>query len=212
MRVAELSKQSGVSVATIKYYLREGLLPRGESTGPNQAQYGERHLRRLQLVRALIDVGGLSIAATRDLLVYLDEPGVSLGQRLGSAMGSVTQVKRRAVEGDRGAARAIVADLVERRGWEIDVDDPACDNLVEVVAAIAAIGGTGGDALLSEIDRFAVVAEIAARGDLEAVTRPAEPDAAVETAVVGTIVGDTLISALRRLAQVNEAGRLFREG
>ena len=37
MRVAELSRRTDVSVASIKYYLREGLLPAGERTGPNQA-------------------------------------------------------------------------------------------------------------------------------------------------------------------------------
>jgi DNA-binding transcriptional MerR regulator len=39
MRIAELSRRSGVSVPTIKYYLREGLLPPGERTSPNQALY-----------------------------------------------------------------------------------------------------------------------------------------------------------------------------
>ena len=47
MRIAELSRRSGVSVPTIKYYLREGLLAAGERTGPNQARYDEAHLRRL---------------------------------------------------------------------------------------------------------------------------------------------------------------------
>ena len=61
MRVAELSRRSGVSVASIKYYLREGLLPPGELTSPNQAHYDEEHLRRLRLVRALLDVGGLTV-------------------------------------------------------------------------------------------------------------------------------------------------------
>jgi len=44
--MAELSKTSGVPVATIKFYLRERLLPAGERTGPNQSIYGEQHLRR----------------------------------------------------------------------------------------------------------------------------------------------------------------------
>ena len=67
MRIAELSRRSGVSVPTIKYYLREGLLPGGTTTGsPNQAAYDETHLRRLKLIRVFIDVGGLSVAATRD--------------------------------------------------------------------------------------------------------------------------------------------------
>ena len=35
MRIAELSQTTGVPVPTIKYYLREGLLPSGELTSPN---------------------------------------------------------------------------------------------------------------------------------------------------------------------------------
>ena len=41
MRIAELSSRSGTSIPTIKYYLREGLLPAGEATGRNQADYGD---------------------------------------------------------------------------------------------------------------------------------------------------------------------------
>ena len=39
MRIGELSRLSGVPVATIKYYLREGLLPPGVHSHPNQANY-----------------------------------------------------------------------------------------------------------------------------------------------------------------------------
>jgi DNA-binding transcriptional MerR regulator len=73
MRMAELSAESGVPVATIKYYLREGLLPPGERTSPNQARYDRQHVRRLKLVRALLDVGGLSIAGVREVLAGIDE-------------------------------------------------------------------------------------------------------------------------------------------
>lgn len=53
---------------TIKYYLREGLLAAGELTSPNQAHYGPGHERRLRLIRALLDVGGLSLAAIGEVL------------------------------------------------------------------------------------------------------------------------------------------------
>jgi DNA-binding transcriptional MerR regulator len=78
MRIAELSRRSGIPVPTIKYYVREGLLPPGELTSPNQAQYDETHVRRLKLIRALVDVGDLSIAATRDVLASIDSPGKTL--------------------------------------------------------------------------------------------------------------------------------------
>ena len=78
MRVGELSRRSGVSVASIKYYLREGLLPAGERTSPNQASYDDGHLRRLRMIRALIDVGGLSVVATRDVPAAVDDPDLPL--------------------------------------------------------------------------------------------------------------------------------------
>ena len=65
MRISELSRESGVPVATIKFYLRERLLPDGVLTSATQAQYDETHVARLRLVRALIGPGGLSIAAAR---------------------------------------------------------------------------------------------------------------------------------------------------
>jgi DNA-binding transcriptional MerR regulator len=57
MLMAELSRSSGVPVATIKYYLREGLLPPGAATSATRAEYDEAHLRRLRLTRALEDPG-----------------------------------------------------------------------------------------------------------------------------------------------------------
>ena len=51
MRMAELSHQTTVPVPTIKYYQREGLLPAGERTSPNQVRYDERHARRQRRLR-----------------------------------------------------------------------------------------------------------------------------------------------------------------
>src|SRR5215218_2657107 len=72
MRMAELSRVSGIPVATIKFYLREQLLPAGERTGPNQSRYGGDHLRRLRLIRGLLDIGGLSVATARGVIEAVD--------------------------------------------------------------------------------------------------------------------------------------------
>src|SRR2546422_2141244 len=90
MKIAELSRRSGVSGPTIKYYVREGLLRAGELTSPNQAHYDDTHLRRLRLIRALVDVGGLSIAATREVLAAIDEPRESIHETLGKAQSATT--------------------------------------------------------------------------------------------------------------------------
>ena len=77
MRMGQLSSETGVAVATIKYYLREGLLPAGELSPPNQARYDESHVRRLALIRSLLEVGGLSIADVGAVLAVIDDPGRS---------------------------------------------------------------------------------------------------------------------------------------
>ncbi len=66
MRISELSRQSGVPVATIKFYLREGLLPDGERTSAHPGPVRREHVARLRLIRALLGPGGLTVAKARD--------------------------------------------------------------------------------------------------------------------------------------------------
>ena len=68
MRISQLSGESGVPVATIKFYLREHLLHDGLLTSATQARYDESHLTRLRLIKALMGPGGLTVAATRRVL------------------------------------------------------------------------------------------------------------------------------------------------
>src|SRR4051812_10865904 len=73
MRMAALSRASGVPVPTIKFYLREGLLPPGRRTSPNQSQYDEAHVRRLALIRSLTEIGGYSLATVADVLQVAED-------------------------------------------------------------------------------------------------------------------------------------------
>ncbi|MFE1500190.1 MerR family transcriptional regulator, partial [Streptomyces albidoflavus] len=72
MRIAELGRTCGVSTPTIKYYIREGLLPAGRLTSSNQARYTEEHVHRLRLIRALLELGGLSVTKVRAIVTVLD--------------------------------------------------------------------------------------------------------------------------------------------
>jgi DNA-binding transcriptional MerR regulator len=53
MRMRELERLSGVGRETIRFYLKEGLLPEPERTGRNSAWYDARFLSRLRLIREL---------------------------------------------------------------------------------------------------------------------------------------------------------------
>ena len=60
-------------MATIKYYLREGLLTRGEKVNAREASYGQEHVRRLRLIRAMVEVLGASIEQVRKILRAADD-------------------------------------------------------------------------------------------------------------------------------------------
>jgi len=199
MRIGELSRRSGVPVPTIKYYLREGLLEPGATTAPNQADYGEVHLHRLRLVRALIDVGGVSVAAARDVIAALDAPDLAPHDLLGVAHHAVTPTRHP----DRGteqwqAARAEAARVAAARGWLVEPQALALDLLADVLAALTALDATD---IVASLDHYADAAERLAEVEVDAVVARRDPTRMVELVIVGTVLGEALFGALRLLAQ-----------
>jgi DNA-binding transcriptional MerR regulator len=206
MRIAELSRQSGVPVATIKYYVREGLLPRGERTSRNQAEYDERHVRRLRLIRALIEAGDLSVAETRDVLASIDAPAKTLHETLGRAQRAVTpSFERRAGEESWARASRVVEELVRRRGWQVKADSPAWQLLTQVLATLHELGQ---DDLAALLDDYADAAEKLAEAEVNCVLRRPDLESILEGVVIGVALGDSLLAALRRLAQANVSARI----
>lgn len=208
MRVAELSRQSGVPVPTIKYYLREGLLPPGELTSPNQAQYDKTHVRRLRLIRALLDVGGLSIGSVREVLTAMQTPDKPVHEVLGFVQKTITPT--RPVDDELvGWADEQVAELVSRRGWESDPSSASWRALADVLVTLRHIGA---ESVISHLlYGYAEVAEQAGRVDFGFIRERsgAGPEAVIEAMVVGTVLGDAMLSALRRMVHQNESARYF---
>ena len=203
MRIAELSKRSGVRVPTIKYYLRERLLPPGELTSANQARYGTEHLRRLRLVRALVEVGRLPIASIRELLTRADQPDPDLPNVLGHALMSMGPREHHPSEERIAAAEREVDDLVTRRGWRVSDTAPARRAVAEVVATLRQLGV---EEPITYIDGYAEAAELIAQVDMSLVRgRIHDPADLVYGVVIGTIVGDNLLAGLRRLTQEDAA-------
>ncbi|GGM87506.1 MerR family transcriptional regulator [Dactylosporangium sucinum] len=205
MRIAELSQKTGVPVPTIKYYLREGLLPPGELTSPNQARYDDRHVQRLRLVRVLLDIGRLPIATIRDLLLALDQPDPDVHQVLGEALPSTVSARATNEPGMTEAARVRIDELVARRGWLVGQNAQARQAAAEVLAAFEQVGADVADLL----EQYADVAERIAVHDLQFVGRAPDAEGKLHAAVVGSILGDSLLAALRRMAQEHESAKMF---
>jgi DNA-binding transcriptional MerR regulator len=206
MRIAELSRLSGVPIATIKYYLREGLLAPGERTSPNQARYDETHVQRLRLIRALVDVGHLSIAATREVLDSIDAPGATLHERLGKAQFAVAPVLQGDADPDlMELATRQVDELLERRGWDVKEGNPAVSLLAQVLATLHSLGQAD---LAGLVDRYADAAQDLAEAEVRCVLSRPNVESILEGVVIGTTLGDTMLAALRRLAQADVSSRL----
>jgi DNA-binding transcriptional MerR regulator len=55
MKISELVKKTGVPKETIHFYIREGLLRKPRKSGVNSAEYGERYVDQIQLIKDLRD-------------------------------------------------------------------------------------------------------------------------------------------------------------
>lgn len=67
MRISDLADATGVSIDTIRYYEKEGLLPKPPRTPGGLREYGSgavRHLAAIRRAKAL----GFTLAETRELL------------------------------------------------------------------------------------------------------------------------------------------------
>lgn len=191
MRISQLSEMTGVPVATVKYYLREGLVHPGRATGATQAQYDDSHVARLRLARALVQVGGLSVSAARDVLSALDAADGSLHEVLGAAHSALPPRP----EDDREPARA--RNLTTAWGWRIHDGAPALSQLERTLQALDEVGAPADEARLAEYaDAARRIAEIDVAG-----VPTTSPEEAATAVVIGTVLWEPVLLALRRLAQ-----------
>ncbi|MEC5182095.1 MerR family transcriptional regulator [Arthrobacter sp. CG_A4] len=200
MRISQLAAATGVPVATIKYYRREKLLHDGVLTAATQAHYDDSHVRRLKLIRALIGTAGLSVAATRELLQGLENPPEPGHDLLGLAHRAVT---RPAAD---GVDLAPAQELLGRWGW----GEQACDRnsqaaLVEALDGLSSAGFELPDGML---DRYARAMRDVAEADVESVPTDS-PEAAMRYVVLGTVLVEPVLLAMRRLAQQSASFERF---
>ncbi|WP_371668959.1 MerR family transcriptional regulator [Streptomyces sp. NBC_00289] len=211
MRLAELSERSGVPTATIKYYLREGLLEPGRQLNATTAEYDEEHLRRLRLVRAMIHIARVPVATVREVLGHVDDDSLGRTMRLGAALWALPQVPEPDAEDEHVVrARLEVDRLLETVGWSnaqaLVTISPAYRSLVVAVATFRRLGYDWSPELIASYARLMHQAAVL---DLDFMdTHPSEAEK-VETAVAGAIFVEPVLQALHRLAQEEESARRY---
>jgi len=194
-----------VPLSAVKYYQREGLLPEGIRSAPNQVEYGEQHVKRVRLIRALLEAGGLSIAATRDVIRALNTEGAPLAETF-SVASYAMNTPRIAESVPSADARERVMRLAHAEGWAFTDDNPGIDSAARAIDGLNAIDFDAPDEYLLA---YAKAAAVAAAADVRALTALSDPDQIAELMVVGTVLGDPLFAGLRRIAQEDATHDIF---
>ena len=218
MRLAELSRRAEVPRSTIKFYIRERLLPPGESQGRNQALYGPKHLERLALIRALRDVAGLPVDVVGRVTRELDRgwEGDPFGQAMLAIHAPPPQPKSAADAAELEKLRAEVTDFLRALPWTADDErhfyaDEIAATLLQVRRYLYPDYSVANLARHAEIAWLLSEAEwalapggaphpVQARGD--------DLEAPMRQAILGSVLFERIFAALRRSANANRAIRI----
>ena len=204
MRISELSTRSGVAGADDQVLPARGAAPRGRA--PLADSGGVRRRRTFSdcgVVRALVE-SGVSIAETRKVLAALDDPPSESHLLLGAAHAAVTPEFDDEI--DLAEAERLVRVSAGRPGM--------CDQhvLTGVARALQGIERAGFEVPADVMPVY--LRSIRRMADAEIAAVPTESvEAAVRYVVLGSVIVEPLLLALRRVAeQVSSAERFGEPG
>jgi DNA-binding transcriptional MerR regulator len=206
MRLAELSAATGVSPASIKFYLRAGLLPPGERINPTRAEYGSAHAERLRLIQGLRSQVGLGLDAIRRILDAAegaDRPGPRRLALLGTVQAVVL-----GLDGDRPHHAPAVDALIADMGWP----DAESDARAAVDAQIKAMAGAGLAVDPGVLAAYGRAADSIADFQLTATESRGSLDETILTAALGMHLHNRLVLKIIALAQASQSIRRYAAG
>ncbi|MEE1621517.1 MerR family transcriptional regulator [Zafaria sp. Z1313] len=204
MKLSELAAHTGASTASLKFYLREGLLPPGEAVHATLADYGQRHVDRVEMIRALRSVAGLSIGALRGVVERIDV-GDPL-ELLGYVQAAVLGLDQDAVD---APASDPAADALEaRHGW----GGPGGAAHAALRAQLALMRSLGAEPVPGRLDVYARAVQQIAEADLATSLRTAGErglEQMVIEAATAMHLQNGLLVRMLAVAQASQAGRRF---
>lgn len=187
---------------TIKFYLREGLLAPGHLTSATQARYDERHVDRLRLIRALVAGADLPVQTAKQILRLIDDPPGDILALLGRTQELLTP-SQPDIEVDE------VRSLLQSWGWRFDETCPG--PLRQLAQALAASRAAGFEIPAGVLDAYSDAMHQVA--EVEIANSPTESLVeSVRYTVLGSVLMESVLLALRRLAEADVSIRSFGAG
>lgn len=111
--IGAVSRTTGVTIETIRWYEKVGLLQAPARTASNYRSYGQRHLDRLSFIRRARDLGFI-LGQVRDLLRLADQQDQSCEDIDVIAREHLGEVERKIADLQR--LRRELADIIGRCG------------------------------------------------------------------------------------------------
>lgn len=204
MKLSALAEATGTSTASIKYYLRAGLLPPGAKRNQTTAVYDDTHVERLELISALRQLVGLSIEQIRTLTDVIDDPQAGMldvmetAQLLAGGLPPLGTGRQAAADERTAAAEAKVTAVIEAQGWP-DTPSAARAAATSVVAELTELGLKVGDEYLQLIAR---AVDMISDSDIEI---SGSRDRVAMHVAVGTHRYSRLVLALLQLGQTSHS-------
>ena len=205
MLVSELVRRTSVPLATVKYYLREGLLHPGRRITARSADYDETHMRRLALLRILREVGGIPVDRLRSLVEASEDDRLSVHDMFARATDAMASPAPPAGP-HRAEAQALADQVIKSAGWSGVRQHSA--NRRKLAATIEVLLERG------EVDErglrfYAEAADRIARAEIASLDQDKDRAELLEDMVVGTVVYGELLSVLRRLGEESHSTERF---
>ena len=198
MQLKELSASTGISAASIKFYLREGLLQRGVEIHPTRAEYSIRHVERLELISGLRSVVGLRVDQIRGLIGLIEDTGVSRLELLGKTQAMVMGAPAESVQD-----HPLMNGLLAAQSWP-DAPSEARALLNIILREMETMGlSVSADVVLG----YARAADQVAQQDLGTVLDTQSRDQAVLAVAVGVRAYSRLLLGLVGMAQASHSIR-----
>lgn len=209
MKISELSQAANVPVPTIKFYIREGLLPAGALTARNQAEYSEGHVERLALIRAMREAAGLPIETIARVLRASEAAKEDSLVAAIDALERPVQVDIEVSSEEQGAAKQAMLGLAKRRGWQLSAQDQSLCDAARALSVINTSFKPHDEQ--RALDAYAEAIERIAMYELPDNWAPdSNSNAALRYAVLGTVLLEPFILALRRMAHVARTRKIQR--
>jgi DNA-binding transcriptional MerR regulator len=209
MKISELSQTSQVPVPTIKFFIREGLLPAGQRTSKNQATYESTHLERLALIRALQDAG-LRLDVIARSLRAADNAREHFTVAAIDALERPVAEEPQVTPDAYARAQSLLFALIRKRGWKLAADDVSVRDAVRALCTIRRLF-LQEEPRPEDLEVYVHAVELMAAKEIPADWQPdASREDALRYAMLGTVLFEPLILALRRMAHVARAREIVK--